>query len=85
MKVSPVKYEDEPTTDPTMTEYLLRGLEPSTNYRIQIQAMTNAGEGEPYYIDVWTTDAGSKCIETQIKRFTFTNSNNRTSRRHHSI
>ncbi|XP_029636041.1 neuroglian isoform X2 [Octopus sinensis] len=62
LKVSPVKYEDEPTTDPTMTEYILRGLEASTNYRIQIQAMTTAGEGEPYYIDVWTTDAGMPIV-----------------------
>ncbi|XP_052824013.1 neuroglian [Octopus bimaculoides] len=62
LKVSPVQFEDEPTTDPTMTEYILRGLEASTNYRIQIQAMTSAGEGEPYYIDVWTTDAGMPIV-----------------------
>ncbi|GAB1602400.1 neuroglian-like isoform X2, partial [Argonauta hians] len=60
LKVNPVKFEK--TTNPSMTEYILHGLEPDSNYRIQIKAKTNAGEGKPYFIDVWTADVGMPIV-----------------------
>lgn len=35
-------------TDPTQTRAKLAGLEPSTKYRIHINATTRAGQGEKY-------------------------------------
>jgi len=35
-------------TNPKQTTAKLASLKPSTNYRIYIQATTNAGVGEPY-------------------------------------
>lgn len=62
LKVSPMKYENNQIRDPSSTQHMLKGLEPSTNYRVFIWAVTRAGRGKEYYIDVWTTDAGMPIV-----------------------
>ncbi|XP_070191784.1 neuroglian-like isoform X3 [Littorina saxatilis] len=44
------------------------GLEPNSLYRIFVKAKTAQGAGEPYFIDVRTTDENSELAEPQIEK-----------------
>ena len=41
----------DPIKDPNVLSYKLAGLKPNTKYRITIRATTNAGDGDPLFIE----------------------------------
>lgn len=43
--------ERKKVIDPKFDRAKLAGLEPNTKYRIEIRAMTKAGEGDRYYVE----------------------------------
>lgn len=53
---------DPQIDDPYTTNAYLSGLRPNSRYRVYIYARTDAGRGEGYFIEIMTTDPGSKCF-----------------------
>ncbi|XP_037068395.1 neuroglian-like isoform X3 [Pollicipes pollicipes] len=51
LSLGPVLDRTPQITNPRTTRTKLAGLKPSTKYRITVRALTEAGEGPPYYIE----------------------------------